>query len=200
MSLLIPYVIEQTRHGERSYDIYSRLLKDRIVFLGSEVNSVVANAIVAQMLFLESDDPEKDITLYINSPGGEINAGMAIYDTMQYVRCDVSTVCVGMAMSMGAVLLAGGEPGKRYSLPHSSVMIHQPLSGFRGQATDIEIHAKETLRIKELMTEIIAKHTGQDVEKVRADCERDNFLTAAEALDYGIIDSVVERQEDADDE
>jgi len=191
---LIPYVIEQTHAGERSYDIYSRLLKDRIIMLGTPIDSEVANVLVAQLLFLESEDPDKDIYLYVNSPGGEINAGLAIYDTMRYVRCDVATLCMGQAMSMAAVLLAGGAHGKRKSLPHATIMIHQPMAGYQGQATDIEIHTKETLRLKELMLDILAEHSGQDKETVRGDSERDHFLTAPDALEYGLIDSILERR------
>ena len=188
---LVPYVIEQTSHGERSYDIYSRLLKERIIFLGEEVNDTTASLIVSQLLFLESEDPEKDISLYIMSPGGSVTAGMAIYDTMQYIRPDVSTICVGMAASMASVLLAAGTKGKRYALPHSRVMIHQPLGGAQGQATDIEIHAREILRIREEMNQILASHTGQTPEQIRLDTERDHFMTAEEAANYGLIDQVV---------
>ena len=188
---LVPYVIEQTSHGERSYDIYSRLLKERIIFLGEEVNDTTASLIVSQLLFLESEDPEKDISLYIMSPGGSVTAGMAIYDTMQYIRPDVSTICVGMAASMASVLLAAGAKGKRYALPHSRVMIHQPLGGAQGQATDIEIHAREILRIREEMNQILASHTGQTPEQIRLDTERDHFMTAEEAAKYGLIDQVV---------
>jgi ATP-dependent Clp protease protease subunit len=190
----IPFVIEQTGRGERSYDIYSRLLKERIIFLGTEVNDVVANLIIAQLLFLESEDPEKDIYLYINSPGGVVTAGMAIYDTMQYIRPDVSTVCVGQAASMGAVLLAGGAKGKRSALPHSRIMIHQPLGGFSGQASDVEIHAKEMLRIKQELTELLAHHTGKSVKQVSEDSDRDFFMTSGQAKEYGLIDDVFERR------
>lgn len=190
MSYYVPYVIEQTGRGERSYDIYSRLLKDRIIFLGSEVNDQVANVITAQLLFLESDDPEKDIFFYINSPGGSVTAGMAIYDTMQYIRPDVSTVCLGQAASMGAFLLAAGAKGKRVALKHSRIMIHQPSGGFQGQVTDVEIHAKEMLRMKQSLTELLALHTGKDAAQVQKDSERDNFMSAAEAKEYGIIDTV----------
>lgn len=190
----IPYVIEQTGRGERSYDIYSRLLKERIIFLGSEVNDVVANVIIAQFLFLESEDPEKDVFLYINSPGGSVTAGMAIYDTMQYIRPDVATVCVGQAASMGALLLAGGKKGKRSSLPHSRIMIHQPLGGFSGQASDVAIHAKEMLRIKHELNEILSGHTGQPFKTIEEDTDRDNFMSAAQAKEYGIIDDVFERR------
>lgn len=189
---LVPYVIEQTSRGERSYDIYSRLLKDRIIFLGEEVNDVSANIVVAQLLFLESEDPEKDIHLYINSPGGSITAGMAIYDTMHYIKCDVSTVCIGMAASMGAFLLAGGAKGKRMSLPNAEVMIHQPLGGAQGQATEIEITAKHILATKKKMNELLAQNTGQDYEVIAADTERDNWKTAEEALSYGLIDRIIE--------
>ena len=188
---LIPMVIEQTNKGERSYDIYSRLLKDRIIFLGGEVTDDEANLIVAQMLFLEADDPDKDISLYINSPGGSITAGMAIYDTMQYIRCDVSTICIGMAASMGAFLLAGGAKGKRYALPNAEVMIHQPSGGARGQATDIRIHAENILRTKAKLNQILAENTGKPVEEVERDTERDNFMSAEEAKAYGLIDAVI---------
>lgn len=188
---LVPYVVEQDGRGERSYDIYSRLLKDRIIFLGDEVNDQTASLVVAQMLFLEADDPDKDIHLYINSPGGSVTAGMAIYDTMQYIKADVSTICVGMAASMGAFLLAAGAKGKRYALPNSTVMIHQPLGGTRGQATDIEIHTKYLLSIKEKLNKILAERTGQDLETIKANTERDNFMTADEARDFGLIDEVI---------
>lgn len=194
----IPYVIEQTGRGERSYDIYSRLLKERIIFLGSEINDAVANVITAQLLFLESEDPEKDIYLYINSPGGVITSGMAIYDTMQYVRPDVATVCIGQAASMGAVLLAGGAAGKRSALPHARIMIHQPLGGYQGQASDIEIHAKEIARVKAEMIRVLAEHTGQDMDKVKQDSDRDYFMTASEAKSYGIVDEVYVRRDEAD--
>ena len=187
----IPYVIEQTGRGERSYDIYSRLLKDRIVFLGSEVNDTVANLITAQFLFLESEDPEKDIYFYINSPGGSVTAGMAIYDTMQYVTPDISTLCLGQAASMGAFLLAAGAKGKRAALPHSRIMIHQPSGGFQGQASDIEIHAREVIRLKQELNEMMARHVNQPLEKVAADSDRDFFMSAKEAKDYGLIDNVV---------
>jgi len=188
---LIPYVVEQTSRGERSYDIYSRLLKDRIIFLGEEVNEVTASLIVAQLLFLEAEDPSKDIHLYINSPGGSVTAGMAIYDTMQYVKCDVSTICIGMAASMGAFLLAGGAKGKRYALPNAEVMIHQPLGGARGQATDIKIVADHIIQTKKKLNTILADNCGQPLERVEADTERDNYMTAEEAKEYGLIDSVV---------
>jgi ATP-dependent Clp protease protease subunit len=190
----IPYVIEQTGRGERSYDIYSRLLKERIIFLGSEVNDIVANVIIAQFLFLESEDPEKDVFLYINSPGGSVTAGMAIYDTMQYIRPDVATVCVGQAASMGALLLSGGKKGKRAALPHSRIMIHQPLGGFSGQASDVEIHAREMLRIKQELNEILSHHTGQPIKTVVQDTDRDNFMSAIQAKEYGLIDDVFERR------
>ena len=188
---LVPTVVEQTHRGERGWDLYSRLLKDRIVFLGSEVDDTVANVIVAQLLFLDSEDPDKDVMLYVNSPGGSFSAGMAIYDTMQWVHCDVATVCIGQAASMGSFLLASGAPGKRYALPHAKVMIHQPLAGFRGQATDIEIHAREILRARDLINELYAKHTGQPVDKIAADTDRDNFMSAGEAKAYGLIDEVL---------
>ena len=188
---LIPYVIEQTSKGERSYDIYSRLLKERIIFLGEEVNDASASVIVAQMLFLESEDPEKDIHLYINSPGGVITAGMAIYDTMNFIKCDVSTVCIGMAASMGAFLLAGGAKGKRMALPNAEIMIHQPAGGTQGQATEIEITAKHILATKEKMARIMAENTGQDFEVIMADTERDNWKSAEEALQYGLIDRII---------
>ena len=190
MSILIPNVVEHTSNGERGYDLYSRLLKDRIIFLADEITDQVANIVVAQLLFLEMDNPDADISLYINSPGGSITAGMAIYDTMNYIKCDVRTVCVGMAASMGAFLLMAGEKGKRLALPNSEVMIHQPLGGASGQATDVEIRAKWLLRTKEKMTRLMSEMTGQDQEKLRADCERDYFMTAEEALNYGIIDQI----------
>jgi ATP-dependent Clp protease, protease subunit len=189
--LPVPYVIEQTHRGERSYDIYSRLLKDRIVMLGTEINDDVANVIVAQMLFLESEDPDKDINLYINSPGGSVTAGMAIYDTMQYVKPAVSTICIGQAASMGAMLLLAGAKGKRYSLPNSRIMIHQPMGGTRGQATDIEIQAREILRLKARLNELIVKHTGQPIERIEKDTDRDFFMGPQEARAYGILDEVV---------
>jgi len=190
---MIPYptVIEQTHRGERAYDLYSRLLKDRIVFLGTPVDDDVANIIVAQMLFLESEDPDKDINLYINSPGGSVTAGLAIYDTMQYVKCQVSTICMGQAASMGALLLTAGAKGKRYSLPHSRIMIHQPSGGFGGQASDIELHAKEILRLKAKLNEIMQKHTGQPHDRIEKDTDRDYFMGAGEAKEYGLIDEVV---------
>ena len=191
MSSLIPMVIEQTNKGERSYDIYSRLLKDRIIFLGSEINDDEANLIVAQMLFLEADDPDKDIFLYINSPGGSISAGMAIYDTMQYIRCEVSTICIGMAASMGAFLLAAGAKGKRKALPNSEIMIHQPSGGASGQASDVKIHAEHIIETRRRLNEILASRTGQSVERIAVDTERDNFMAPDGALEYGIIDEIV---------
>jgi len=197
----VPYVIEQTGRGERTYDIYSRLLKDRIIFLGSEVNDAVADVIAAQLLFLESEDPEQDIHLYVNSPGGSVTAGLAIYDTMQYVTPDVSTMCVGQAASMGAVLLTAGAPGKRFALPHSRIMLHQPLGGVQGQATDIDIHAREVLRIREELNNILMKHTGQTMKKIEKDTDRDMFMTSKQALDYGVIDEVISsRKKDTDEE
>ena len=191
---LVSYVIEQTSRGERSYDIYSRLLKERIIFLGEEVNDTSASIVVAQLLFLEAEDPEKDIQIYINSPGGSVTAGMAIYDTMQYVKCDVSTICIGMAASMGAFLLAGGTKGKRMALPNAEIMIHQPSGGSQGQATEIEIAAKHILRTKEKLNKILAANTGRDYEVIAADTERDNWKTAQEALEYGLIDKVIENR------
>ena len=188
---LVPYVIEQTSRGERSYDIYSRLLKDRIIFLGEEVNEVSASLVVAQLLFLESEDPSKDVHLYINSPGGVITAGMAIYDTMNYIKCDVSTICIGMAASMGAFLLAGGAKGKRFALPNAEVMIHQPSGGAQGQATEIQITAEWILRTKQKMNEILAANTGQTVERIAQDTERDKWMTAQEAMEYGIVDQII---------
>lgn len=190
---LVPTVVEQTGRGERAYDIYSRLLKDRIIFLGDEVNDVTAGLVVAQLLFLEAEDPDKDIHLYINSPGGSVTAGMAIYDTMQYIKPDVSTICIGMAASMVAFLLNAGAKGKRYALPNSTIMIHQPLGGAKGQATDIEIHAKWILQIKERLNKILSERTGQPLEKVKADTERDNFMSAMEAKEYGLVDEVMEK-------
>lgn len=192
---LIPMVVEQTNRGERSYDIYSRLLKDRIVFVGQAINHDVANVVIAQLLFLEGENPESDIYLYIHTPGGEVAAGMAIFDTMQYVRPAVSTICIGQASSMGAVLLAAGEKGKRLALPHSRIMIHQPLGGFQGQATDIEIHAKEILRLRSELNDIMTTHTGQMLDRIQKDTERDFFMTAEEAKKYGIVDAVVTRHE-----
>lgn len=191
---LVPYVVEQTSRGERSYDIYSRLLKDRIVFLGEEVNDASASIIVAQLLFLESEDPGKDIHLYINSPGGSVTAGMAIYDTMQYIKCDVSTTCIGMAASMGAFLLAGGAKGKRYALPNAEVMIHQPSGGSKGMASDMKIVADQILRTKAKLNEILAANTGKPIEIIERDTDRDNYMTAQEAVEYGIIDSVMEKR------
>lgn len=193
---LVPYVIEQTSRGERSYDIYSRLLKERIIFLGEEVNEVTASLIVAQMLFLESEDPEKDIQFYINSPGGSVTAGMAIYDTMQYIKCDVATNCMGMAASMGAFLLAGGAKGKRLALPNAEIMIHQPLGGAQGQATEIEIAAKHILQTKEKLNKILAENTGKDYDVIAADTERDNWMSAEEAVEYGLIDRVLYKRSD----
>ena len=190
---LVPTVVEQTGRGERAYDIYSRLLKDRIIFLGDEVNDVTAGLVVAQLL-LEAEDPDKDIHLYINSPGGSVTAGMAIYDTMQYIKPDVSTICIGMAASMGAFLLNAGAKGKRFALPNSTIMIHQPLGGAKGQATDIEIHAKWILQIKERLNQILSERTGQPLEKVKADTERDNFMSAMEAKEYGIVDEVIDQR------
>ena len=188
---LVPYVIEKTNHGERSYDIYSRLLKDRIIFLGEEVTDVSANIVVAQLLFLAADDPDKDINLYINSPGGSVTAGMAIYDTMQYIKPDVSTICIGMAASMGAFLLSGGQKGKRFALPNSEIMIHQPSGGARGQATEIKIVAENILKTKKKLNEILARNTGKPYEQIERDTERDNYMSAQEALEYGIIDAVI---------
>ncbi len=188
---LVPYVIEQTGQGERSYDIFSRLLKDRIIFFGEEVNDATASIIVAQMLFLESEDPDKDIMLYINSPGGSITAGMAIYDTMNYIKCDVSTICVGMAASMSAFLLSAGAKGKRFALPNSEIMIHQPLGGMQGQATDIKIHADRILAMKDKLNRILSENTGRPLEEIVRDTERDNFMTAQQALDYGLIDKII---------
>ena len=188
---LVPMVVEQTARGERSYDIYSRLLKERVIFIVGQIEDHMANLIVAQLLFLESENPDKDISIYINSPGGVVTAGMAIYDTMQFIKPDVSTLCVGQAASMGALLLAGGAEGKRYCLPHSRVMIHQPLGGFQGQATDIDIHAREILQMRDRLNSILSKHTGQSMDKIAEDTERDNFMSADEAAEYGMIDSVL---------
>ncbi|MBR2499687.1 MAG: ATP-dependent Clp endopeptidase proteolytic subunit ClpP [Clostridia bacterium] len=188
---LVPVVVEQTNRGERSYDIYSRLLKDRIIFLSEEVNDVTASLVVAQMLYLEGEDPDKDIQFYINSPGGSITSGMAIYDTMQYIKCDVSTICVGMAASMGAFLLAAGTKGKRFALPNSEIMIHQPLGGMQGQATDIKIHADRIIKIKNTLNEILSERTGKSLEIIERDTERDNFMTAIEAKEYGLVDEVI---------
>ena len=188
---LVPMVVEQTARGERSYDIYSRLLKERVIFVVGQIEDYMANLIVAQLLFLESENPDKDIHLYINSPGGSVSAGLAIYDTMQFIKPQVSTMCLGMAASMGAVLLAGGAPGKRFSLPHGRVMIHQPLGGYQGQATDIDIHAKEILKVRDQLNTILATHSGQSLETIGADTERDNFMNGAEAAEYGLIDKVL---------
>ena len=188
---VIPYVIEQTSRGERSYDIYSRLLKERIIFLGEEVSDASARVIIAQLLFLEGEDPEKDIHLYINSPGGSVTAGMAIYDTMQYIKCDVSTICIGMAASMGSFLLAGGAKGKRYALPNSEIMIHQPSGGARGQATEIKIVAEHILKTRQKLNQILAENTGQSIERIEIDTERDNFMSAQEAKEYGLVDEVI---------
>jgi ATP-dependent Clp protease protease subunit len=191
MSVLVPYVVEQTGRGERSYDIFSRLLKDRIVFLGGTVTDDLANLVTAQLLFLESEDPEREINMYINSPGGSVTAGLAIYDTMQFVKPPVSTLCVGQAASMGSLLLAAGAKGKRYALPHSRILIHQVSGGFEGQASDIEIHAREALRLREILNDILAHHTGQNVKKIEKDTDRDNFMSAAQAVEYGLIDEVI---------
>ncbi len=191
---LVPYVIEQTGRGERSYDIFSRLLNDRIIFLADEVNTATASLVVAQMLYLEAQDPEKDISFYIDSPGGEVTSGMAIYDTMNYIKCDVSTICIGMAASMGAFLLSSGTKGKRYALPNSEIMIHQPLGGAQGQATDIKIQAEQILKTKQKLNEILAKNSGKTFEQIAIDTERDHFMTAQEALDYGLIDKVMEKR------
>lgn len=193
--MLIPMVIEQSSRGERAYDIYSRLLKDRIIFMGEQVVDDMANIIIAQMLFLESEDPDKDINIYINSPGGSITAGLAIYDTMQYIRPEITTICMGQTTSMAALLLAAGTKGKRYALPHGRIMIHQPLGGAQGQATDIDIHAREILKMRDELNEILAKHTGQDIEKIRKDTERDYFMSSEEAKEYGIIDRVISKRE-----
>jgi len=192
---LVPMVVEQTARGERSFDIYSRLLNDRVVFLGGQVDETIANLIVAQLVHLESDDPDKDIHLYINSPGGSIYAGLAIYDTMQFIRPEVQTICYGLAMSMGSFLLAGGAPGKRLTLPHSRILIHQPSGGFEGPSSDIEIHAREVLALRERLDQIYAKHTGQSIERVHADMERDRYFTGEEAVAYGLVDRVIERRE-----
>ncbi|HVF34368.1 MAG TPA: ATP-dependent Clp endopeptidase proteolytic subunit ClpP [Candidatus Saccharimonadia bacterium] len=193
---LIPMVVEQTSRGERAYDIYSRLLKERVVFCVGPIDDITANVVVAQLLFLESENPDKDINLYINSPGGAVTAGMAIYDTMQFLKPAVSTMCIGQAASMGALLLAAGTKGKRFSLPHSRIMIHQPLGGFSGQATDIDIHAREILAVRERLNHILAKHTGQPVERIAKDTDRDNFMSAADAKNYGLVDGVLERRPD----
>ena len=191
---LVPIVVEQSHRGERAYDIYSRLLKDRIIFMGTSIDDDMANLVIAQMLFLESEDPEKDINVYINSPGGTISAGLAIYDTMQYVRSDVSTICMGQATSMGALLLTAGQKGKRFCLPHARVMIHQPLGGASGQASDIEIQTKEIMRLKQILNEILARHTGKDIETIAKDTDRDFFMSAAAAVEYGLVDEVVARK------
>ena len=194
MSYYVPIVVEQSGRGERSYDIYSRLLKDRIIFLGTAIDDTVANLVVAQLLFLESEDPDKDISIYINSPGGSVTAGLAIYDTMQYIKPDVSTICIGMAASMGAVLLTAGADGKRIALPNSRIMIHQPMGGMQGQASDIEIHAKEILKTRAKLNEILAKHTGRSLEKIEADTDRDFYMSAEEAQQYGIVDKIIEKR------
>ena len=193
-NVLIPYVVERTASGERSYDLYSRLLDDRIIFLSGEINDAVANTVVAQLIYLEGKDPTKDISLYINSPGGSVSSGMAIYDTMNYIKCDVSTICIGLAASMGAFLLSSGARGKRYALPNSEIMIHQPLGGMQGQATDIKIHADRIIRMRRTLNEILAKQTGRPVEEIERDTERDNFLSAEEAKAYGLIDEVIDKR------
>ena len=200
MSYYVPMVVENSSRGERAYDIYSRLLKERIIFLGGPIDDSVANVVVAQLLFLESEDPDKDIHLYVNSPGGVVTAGLAIYDTMQYIKPDVSTICIGQAASMGSILLTAGAAGKRYALPHARIMIHQPLGGAQGQSTDIQIQAKEILRLREVGNNILARHTGQDPEKINVDTERDNFMSAEEAKAYGLIDEVVTRPKAASTE
>lgn len=191
---LIPWVVEQTARGERQYDIYSRLLKEHIIFIGAPIDDDIANLVIAQLLYLEKEDPERDVLLYINSPGGSVSAGFAVYDTMQFIRCDVATYCLGMAASMAAVLLAAGKKGKRYALPNSTILLHQLSSGFKGQATDIDIHAKEILRLKKLLNEVLARHTGQDIGTVERDTDRDNFMTPEEAVAYGIIDEVIKNR------
>ena len=191
---LIPMVIEQTSRGERAYDIYSRLLKDRIIFLGTAIDDIVANTVIAQLLFLEADDPDKDIYLYVNSPGGVVTSGLAIYDTMNYIKCPVSTICIGQAASMGALLLSAGTKGKRFSLPHARIMIHQPMGGFQGQATDIEIHAREILKMKETLNRILATATGQPIEKIQADTDRDFFMSGEDAKNYGLVDEVITKK------
>ena len=195
---LIPMVIEQSSRGERAYDIYSRLLKDRIIFLGSAINDEIANLLIAQLLFLESEEPDKDINFYVNSPGGIVTAGMAVYDTMQYIKPDIATVCIGQAASMGAVLLAAGSVGKRYSLPNSRILIHQPMGGFQGQASDIAIQAKEIIRMKDTLNNILAQHTGQDLEKIQTDTDRDFFMSGLEAKEYGLVDHVITKRDDLD--
>ena len=197
---LIPVVVEQSPRGERAYDIYSRLLKERIIFLGGAVGDEVANVIIAQLLFLEAEDPDKDITFYINSPGGVVTAGLAIYDTMQYIKCDIATLCMGQAASMGAFLLAAGSPGKRYALPNSRILIHQPMGGYQGQASDIDIHAREILRMREDLNRLLSHHTGQALEKIQTDTERDYFMSASEAKEYGLIDKVLEKRENVEEE
>lgn len=197
---LIPIVVEQSPRGERAYDIYSRLLKERIVFLGTPINDDIANVIIAQLLFLEAEDPDRDITFYVNSPGGVVTAGLAIYDTMHYIKCDIATLCMGQAASMGALLLAAGTKGKRYALPHSRILIHQPMGGFQGQATDIDIHAREILRMREELNIILTKHTGQSLEKISTDTERDYFMGAEEAKEYGIVDKVLTKRTDHEGE
>lgn len=197
---LVPIVIEQSPRGERAFDIYSRLLKERIIFLGGAINDEVANLVIAQLLFLEAEDPNRDITLYINSPGGVVTSGLAIYDTMQYIKADVSTLCLGQAASMGALLLAAGTPGKRYVLPNSRILIHQPMGGFQGQATDIDIHAKEILKLRQKLNEILSKHTGQPLEKIQTDTERDYFMGSKEALEYGLVDEILEKRQDTSKE
>jgi ATP-dependent Clp protease, protease subunit len=192
---LIPMVVEQTSRGERAYDIYSRLLKDRIIFLGTAIDDIMANTVIAQLLFLEADDPDKDISLYVNSPGGIVTSGLAIYDTMNYIKCAVSTICIGQASSMAALLLAAGTKGKRFSLPHSRIMIHQPIGGFQGQATDIEIHAKEILKLKDTLNKILASHTGQPLDKIRTDTERDFFMSGEDAKQYGLVDEVITKKQ-----
>jgi ATP-dependent Clp protease, protease subunit len=196
MTYYVPVVLEQTHRGERTYDIWSRLLKDRIVFIGTPITDEIANLVVAQLLFLESEEPDKDINLYINSPGGSVTAGLAIYDTMQYIKPDVATLCIGQAASMGAVLMAGGAKGKRHSLPHSRIMIHQPLGGMQGQASDMEIQAREVIKMKELLIELLAKHTGQPKDRVHKDCDRDFFMSAMQAKEYGLVDFVIEKHVD----
>ena len=195
---LIPMVIEQSSRGERAYDIYSRLLKDRIIFLGSAMNDEVANLLIAQLLFLESEDPDKDINFYINSPGGQVTAGLAVYDTMQYIKSDITTVCIGQAASMGALLLTAGSPGKRYSLPNARILIHQPMGGFQGQASDVEIQAKEMLRMKESLNQILVRHSGKTMDQIQRDTDRDYFMSALEAKSYGIIDHVIANRDDLD--
>ena len=197
---LVPMVVEQSPRGERAYDIYSRLLKERIIFLGTAVNDEIASLIIAQMLFLEAEDPDKDITFYVNSPGGGVTAGLAIYDTMQYVRCDIATLCMGQAASMGALLLTAGTEGKRYALPNSRILIHQPMGGFQGQATDIDIHAQEILRMREDLNRILASHSGQNIRKIRKDTDRDYFMSSEEAKKYGIIDKVLDKRANPDEE